>query len=61
MDKAEVLNSVEVTGRGYECVDKYPQLIKSVTVQDVINTANKYFSKPYVYAIIGPKDSINKI
>lgn len=61
MDKAEVLNSLEVTGRGYEFVDKYPQLIKSVTVQDVINTANKYFSKPYVYAIIGPKDSINKI
>lgn len=60
-DKAEILNSLEITGRGYEFVDEYPRLIKSVTVRDVINTANKYFSKPYVYALIGSKESINKI
>ena len=61
MDKASVLNHLEITERGYDFVDKYPELIKSITVQDIINVANKYFSTPYVYTILGQKTSIEKL
>ncbi len=61
MDKASVMNSLEITDRGYNFIDKYPQLINSVTVQDIIRTANKYFSQPYVYAVSGPYKAIEKL
>ncbi len=53
MDKASVMNSLEITGRDYTFLNRYPQLINSVSVQDVIRTANKYFSKPYVLTQLG--------
>ena len=61
MDKASIVNSLEVTGRNYEFLEKYPQLINQVTIKDVIKTANKYFSKPYVFTALGPKQSIEKL
>lgn len=61
MDKASTVNALEVNGRGYRFVDKFPELINSVTVQDVIQTANKYFSKPYVFTVVGPQKSIEKL
>ena len=61
MDKASVMNTLELSNRGYEFIDKYPELIKSVTIQDIIKTANKYFSQPYIYAISGPNKSIEKM
>ena len=61
MEKASLLNSLEITEKGYDFVDKYPDLIKSVTIQDVINVANKYFSKPYIYTVLGKKESIEKL
>ena len=61
MDKASVINSLEISNRGYEFIDRYPSLIKSVTLQDVIKTANKYFSKPYVFTLLGPEKSIEKL
>jgi predicted Zn-dependent peptidase len=61
MDKASVFNSLEETGRGYDFVKKYPNIINSVTVQDIIKASNKYFSKPYVLTVLGPKESIDKI
>ena len=54
MDKASVINALEISGRSYEFLDKYPELINSITVRDIIKTANKYFNKPYVYTIVGP-------
>ncbi len=53
MDKASVMNSLEITGRDYTFLNRYPQLINSVSVQDIIRTANKYFSRPYVYTQLG--------
>jgi len=61
MDKASVINSIEISGRDYSLIEKYPALINSVTVQDVIKTANKYFSQPYVFTVTGPVKSIEKL
>lgn len=61
MDKASLFNSLETTGRGYDFIKKYPDIINAVTVQDIIKVSNKYFSKPYVFAILGSKETIDKI
>lgn len=61
MDKASVINSLEITGRSYNFIDKYPELINSVNVRDVIRIANKYFNKPYVFTAVGPNKSISKL
>lgn len=58
MEKASTLGWLEASSRGYDFMDKYPEMIESVTVQDVITTANKYFSKPYVLSVVGPKENI---
>lgn len=52
-EKASVINSLEVSGRSYEFINKYPELINSISVTDVIKTANKYFNNPYVFTILG--------
>ncbi len=61
MDKAAFINSLEVSGKDYTFLEKYPELINQVTIQDVIKTANKYFSKPYVFTAVGSKQSIEKL
>lgn len=61
MDKAYTIGWLEASDRGYGFLDEMPELIDSVTVQDIITTANKYFSKPYVLTVVGSKSSINKI
>ncbi len=61
MDKAAVVNSLELSGRDFTFLEQYPALINSVSVQDIIKTANKYFSKPYVFTILGPQKNIEKI
>ncbi len=58
MDKAGIINSLEIDGREYTFLNRYQEVINSITAQDVINTANKYFSAPYVYTIVGPKEVI---
>ena len=61
MDKASIVNSIEISGKDYTFLDEYPNLINGITAQDVIKTANKYFSKPYVFTIVGPFKSIEKL
>ncbi len=61
MDKAAVMNSLEISGQNYTFLDRFPNLINAVTVQDIIKTANKYFSQPYVFTIVGPQESIEKL
>lgn len=60
MDKASLINSLEITDRGYNFIDKYPDLINSVTVQDIIKTANKYFNQPYVLTTVGSYKQLEK-
>lgn len=61
MDKVSVLNSLEITGRDYTFLEQYPAIINSISVQDIIKTANKYFSKPYVFTVLGPEKAIEKM
>ncbi len=61
MDKASLINSLEISGKDFTFLDKYPQIINEITVQDIIKTANKYFAKPYVFTIVGPVKSIEKL
>lgn len=61
MDKALTVNSFEINGKGYDYAEKYADLINSVTLQDIIKTANKYFSKPYVLTISGPDATAEKM
>ena len=58
MEKASTLGWFELSGRGFEYINEFPQLIENVTASDVIKTANKYFSKPYVFTIVAPNDCI---
>lgn len=54
MEKAYTLGWFELSGRGYDYINEFPQLIKSVTATDVIRVANKYFDAPYVTTIVAP-------
>ena len=51
-DKASTSASFELSGRGYDFDKKYFELINSVTEQDIIETANKYFSNTRVIVIV---------
>lgn len=53
-EKAQTIGNFEVTNKGYDFVEKYPQLIQSVSANDIIKVANKYFSQPYVYSLVTP-------
>lgn len=54
-DKAENYAVSEISGDGCDFPDKIFGLIDEVSINDVINTANKYFSKPYVTSKVLPK------
>lgn len=61
MDKASIINALELTNRDFTFIDKYPDIINAVTLQDIIKTANKYFSKPYIFSVVGPEKYIDKL
>jgi predicted Zn-dependent peptidase len=52
LDKATNVGWYEVSGRGYEFKNKYPELINSVTDADIIRVANKYFNDNYILSIV---------
>ena len=60
MDKSHIMNHLEIIDKGYMYIEEYPKLINSITVQDIIKTANKYFSRPYIYTVVGPQQYIEK-
>ena len=51
-DKASTVASYELSGRGFDFDKKYFELINSVTEQDIIEAANKYFSASKVTVIV---------
>lgn len=55
MEKASTLGWFEVSGRGFDYINEYPQIIESVTAADIIRVANKYFNGPYVLSIVAPE------
>lgn len=44
----------EIYQKGYNFSDKYEKLIESVTGDDIMKTANKYFKQPFVTSIVEP-------
>ena len=52
MDFAKLNSQNAVLGRDLEYLNEYKKTINSITQNDVITTANKYFSKPYVMVIL---------
>ena len=58
MEKASTLGWFEVSGRGIDYLNEYPQLIKSITAADVIKAANKYFDAPNVTTIVAPQSCL---
>ncbi len=52
LEKASRLALYETTGRGFDFVEKYTNLIQSVTPSDIMEVANKYFNNNYVESIV---------
>ena len=53
MDKASTLGWFETAGMGYDFKNEYTQLINSVTENDIIQVANKYFkNNNYVLSVV---------
>ena len=52
MDEANILNWYSVLGLNLDALEEYKKLIKEVSQSDIIEVANKYFSKPYIYSVV---------
>ena len=61
MEKASTIGWFELSGRGYDYINKFPQLVKSITATDIIRVANKYFEQPYVFTIVAPQNCLKNI
>jgi len=55
--KAHYLAWFESIGKGYKFNYNFPDLINSVTIDDIKQTANKYFNYPYAMSIVAPQSS----
>ncbi len=55
MSQASLLSRYDILGRDLNAFEEYKQLIKNVTQSDIIETANRYFSHPYIYAVVKEK------
>ena len=52
MEEASLLGWYDVLNRDLNALEDYKKLIKSVNQNDIIETANRYFSKPYIYTVV---------
>ncbi len=59
MSKAYLNGYYEFFDKGYSFSYDYPELIQKVSVQDILDVANKYFSQPYVMSIVAEEKYIN--
>ena len=57
MDEANTLNHYSILGYNLNALEEYKKLICEVSQSDIIEIANKYFSRPYVYTVV--KESKN--
>ncbi len=55
LDKAGTISNFEASSRGFEFIDEYKTLINSVTAQDVMKVAKKYFNDKRVTSIVNEK------
>lgn len=59
--QAFYLGFYECAGVGHQFDEKYPQLIKEVTADQVMAVAKEVFNKPYILSVVAPKKEINMI
>ena len=52
MDEAMMINWYSTLGYNLNAIEEYKKLIKEVSQSDIIEVANKYFSKPYIYTVV---------
>lgn len=55
MDEANLLSWYSALGRNLGALDEYKKMIMNVNQSDIIEVANKYFSKPYIYTVVKKK------
>ncbi|MBQ8476798.1 insulinase family protein [bacterium] len=55
MDEAELLSWYSALGRELDALEQYKKEIQNVSQNDIIEIANKYFSKPYIYTVVMEK------
>ena len=55
LDKAAALSTFEVSSRGFEFINEYKTLINSVTSEDIMKLAKKYFNENKVTSIVKEK------
>ena len=55
MDEAIILNWYNTLGYKLNAIEEYKKLISEVSQSDIIEIANKYFSKPYIYTVLKEK------
>jgi len=59
-EKAHYLGYFETIDKGYGFTYDFPDLINSVTSEDVMSASNKYFNSPYVLSTVAPEKSMQK-
>lgn len=55
MSEADLLSWYDLLGRDLGALEEYKKMIMSTTQNDIIETANRYFSKPYIYTVVKEK------
>ncbi len=60
MAEADLLSSYDVLGRNLDALEEYKKLILKTTQSDIIETANRYFSQPYIYTVVKEKPQQGK-
>jgi zinc protease len=59
---ARFLVHAEVYGLGFDYIEKYPQYIRSITIEDVNRVARKYLDcENYTLVVVGPVDEQGKL
>ena len=56
MDEAGILNHYNSLNYSLNALEEYKKLIMEVSQSDIIEIANKYFSKPFVFVKVSPKN-----
>ncbi len=60
MDDASLLGYYAISERSIDYLERYKKLINDVTQNDILEIANKYFSKPYISVIVKGSESVIK-
>lgn len=60
-EKAHYLGWFEIIDKGFRFTYDFPDLINTVTSEDVMSTANKYLSSPYVLSVVAPEASMKNL